>query len=322
MFDMTEAKVRSAAVLALNPAVDICYEIPQLMADQKVRSKTTLFYPGGNGINVARALTELGLDSSCCTVIGGESGKLLMRLLGDTLSGSLRHIEVEGETRLNTTLLQKHPPGQYEVDSVGPELTPEELWDLKDCFLDSCGSGIGILTGSTPPGVPDDIYRELVERIQAQGDRAVVDAYGPVLAKALEANPYLLRLNRYVLETTTKRRLDEVEAVAEAARDIQRGGVGMVCISLGKQGAVLVDSDNSYHCTAPRVRVHSTVGCGDAMVAGMVTAAIRGGSPREMLELGVICGSATASTPGTALFNREAVEESVYEMEVNSLDRP
>jgi 6-phosphofructokinase 2 len=148
----------------------------------------------------------------------------------------------------------------------------------------------------------------------------VVEAHGPVLAQALEANPYLLRLNRYVLEMTTRRRLDEVEAVAEAARDIQRRGVGMVCITLGKEGAILVDDQKSLHCTAPRVRIHSTVGCGDAMVAGMVAAAVRGGSPREMLELGVICGSATASTPGTALFKREDVEAPSYDLEVIELD--
>jgi len=317
---MTEPKAKPVSVLALNPSVDICYEIPQLMADQKVRSNETRYYPGGNGINVARALTELGLDISCCAVIGGESGQLLLRLLGDSLKDSLHYIEVEGETRLNATLLQKHPPGQFEVDSVGPELSPEVLWDLKDCFLESCSDGIGILSGSTPPGAPDDIYKELTERIQSQGGRAVVEAHGPVLAQALEANPYLLRLNRYVLEMTTKRRLDEVEAVAKAARDIQRGGVGMVCITLGKGGAILVDDQNSLHCTAPRVRIHSTVGSGDAMVAGMVTAAVRGGTPQEMLELGVICGSATASTPGTALFKREEVEEPNYDLEVVELD--
>jgi 6-phosphofructokinase 2 len=94
----------------------------------------------------------------------------------------------------------------------------------------------------------------------------------------------------------------------------------MVCITLGKEGAILVDDNNSFHCTAPKVRIHSTVGCGDAMVAGMVAAVIRGGGPKEMLELGVICGSATASTPGTALFKREAVEKASYELEVLELN--
>jgi 6-phosphofructokinase 2 len=78
---------------------------------------------------------------------------------------------------------------------------------------------------------------------------------------------------------------------------------------------------DSYHCTAPRVRVHSTVGCGDAVVAGLVAAAHRGESPEEMLRLGVICGSATASHPGTELFTREEIDEATYELELNALNR-
>ena len=206
------------------------------------------------------------------------------------------------------------------MDSLGPEIPPEVLWDLKDCFLESCADGFGVLTGSTPPGVPDDIYRELAERIRGQGGRAVVEAHGPVLKQVLEAKPYLLRFNLHVLETTKKRRLGTIEAVAEAAREIQRSGVGLVCVTLGDNGALLVDADNSHQCSAPKVRVHSTVGCGDAVVAGMVCAAARGEDTESMLRLGVICGSATASHAGTDLFTREEVEESAYDLEIRALD--
>lgn len=317
---MTQSKPTAVAVLALNPAVDISYEIPQLIPDKKVRSVKTRYHPGGNGINVARALAELAIPLRCCSIIGGESGNLLLRLLGDTLGESLRYLEVEGETRLNATLLQKHPPSQYEVDSVGPEIPSDTFKALTNCFLETCDDGIGILTGSTPPGVPDDAYRELAERIREQDGKAVVDAHGPALQNALEAKPYLVRLNRYGLEMTIKRRLETLESVARAAREIQNRGIELVCISLGAEGAILVDEANSYHCSAPRVRVHSTVGCGDAMVAGMVAEAYRGGDPQAMLRLGVICGSATASYPGTALFSREEVEEASYDLEVQVMD--
>jgi 6-phosphofructokinase 2 len=317
---MTDSSGQPIAVLALNPAVDISYEIPQLIADQKVRSAKTRYHPGGNGINVARALRELGASMCCCAVTGGESGSLLLRLLGGSLEGGLRHYEVAGETRLNAVLLQANPPGQYEVDSVGPEIPPEVLWDLKDCFLEACADGLGVLTGSTPPGVPHDIYRELAERIHDQGGRAVVEAHGPVLTQALAAEPYLLRFNLHVLEATVKRRLGRLEAVAEAAREIQRGGVALVCVTLGENGALLVDAKNSRHCSAPKVRVHSTVGCGDAVVAGMVCAAARGESPEAMLRLGVVCGSVTASHAGTELFTRDEVEGAAFDLEIRNLD--
>ncbi len=317
---MTENSSKPIAVLALNPAVDISYELPQLIADRKVSADRTSYHPGGNGINVARSFTELGIPIHCTSVIGGESGDLLLRLLGDTLGDNHAYFRVAGETRLNATLLQKSPPTQYEVDSRGPEIPPALLEDLSNRFLADCGAGIAILTGSVPPGVPDDHYRILAERVKAQGGRAVVDAYGPVLQEALRAQPYLVRLNRYVMEMNIKRRLENIEEVAMAAREVQQRGIEFVCISLASEGAILSGPRNSYHCPAPRVRVHSTVGCGDAMVAGLVAALYRGENPEAMLRFGVICGSATASHQGTELFTRAEVEQSAYDLEITKLN--
>ena len=317
---MTSTYSNSVTVFALNPAVDIGYELPQLIADRKVQADKTAYHPGGNGINVALALTKLGVSIYCCSVIGGESGDLLLRLLGDALGSNHKIFRVAGETRLNATLLQKHPPTQYEVASQGPEIPAKVLSDLDECFLAGCASGYGILTGSIPPGVPDDHYQRLVERIQGQGGRAVVDAHGDLLQKAIEAQPYLVRVNNYVLEMTTRQRLDDIEAVARAARELQQRGIGKLCVSLGARGAVLLDEANSYHCTAPRVRVLSTVGCGDALLGGLIAADLRGDQPTEMLRLGVICGSATAAHPGTLLFTPDEVEQPDYDLELTVLN--
>lgn len=315
---MSKPENNSITVLALNPAVDISYEISQLVAELKVRASRTRYHPGGNGINVARGLRELDTSMHCCSIIGGESGKLLLRLLGQSLGDVHRYFQVEGETRLNAILLQKHPPSQYEVDSVGPTVPPAVLKKVTGCFLETCTDGIAVLTGSTPPGIPDDTYRSLTERIHKQGGRTVVDTHGPVLQHALKARPYMVRMNRYVLEMTFKRRMNSLEEVATAARELQKKGVEFVCVSLGGEGAVLAVRKHSYHCSAPTVHVNSTVGCGDSMVAGMVTGLQRGLAPPDMLRLGVICGSATASHPGTCLFTREEAEAQ-YNLEVREL---
>lgn len=309
----------SVSVLALNPSVDISYEIPQLLEYQKVRARQTWYHPGGNGINVARALAELEVPVHCCSTIAGESGDLLLQLLGDTLGEAHTWFRVDGETRLNTTILQHSPPCQYEVTSVGPEVSTDVLADISECFLGMVGNGIGVLTGLLPPGVPEQAYRELAERIGAQGGKVVVDSYGEVLEQAVQAKPWMVRLNRYVLEMTIKRRLESTELVAKAGRALQQRGIDYLCITLGPDGAVLIDADNSYHCNAPRVHKQSTVGCGDALVAGLIVAAQKGDSTQDMLRFGVVCGSATASHPGTELFFRDELD-ALSDLAVTRLD--
>jgi 6-phosphofructokinase 2 len=308
------------SVLALNPSVDISYEIPQLLEYQKVRARQTWYHPGGNGINITRSLIELGVATNCCSIIAGESGDLLMTLLGDSLGDRHRSFRVAGETRLNTTIVQQSPPGQYEITSVGPEVPADALAKACDCFLNVADKGIAVLSGLLPPGTPENTYRKLIERVNQQGGRAVVDTYGETLQQALAANPWLVRLNHYVLETTMKRRLETKEQVAEVARTIQQQGVDYVCVSLGDKGAVLIDADNSYHCEAPKIHKQSTVGCGDALVAGLIATALRQETAQQMLRFGVICGSATASHPGTELFSRDELETNPNDLEVTTLD--
>ena len=317
---MNDSHDSNIAVLAINPAVDLSYEVSQLVPDSKIRADNTRYYPGGNGINVARALAELSAPFHCCSVVGGESGDLLLRLLGDCLGESHSLFRVDGETRVNSTVLQKSPSAQYEIDSAGPDVPAATLEEMDGCFLASCGSGYGILTGSTPPGVPEIHRRRLAEQIRARGGRAVVDAYGPVLTQALQAHPYLLRLNRYALEMKLMQRMDSMEAVAAAARELQQGGVELVCITLGSEGAILLDAANSYYCAAPRMHVQSTVGCGDALLAGLVAASSRGEDAAAMLRLGVMCGSATAGHPGTELFRLDEIAQLGDRVEVTTLD--
>ncbi|HAJ92951.1 MAG TPA: carbohydrate kinase [Gammaproteobacteria bacterium] len=317
---MSDNQEQAVAVLALNPAVDISYEIPQLLEYQKVCASRTSYYPGGNGINVARALTELGVPVHCCSTVGGESGDLLLRLLGDTLGDNHNWFRLQGETRLNTNIMQQNPPGQFEITSLGPEIPADVLAGITGCFLKVVDNGFAVLTGLIPPGMPDSTYRELAEKVSAQGGKVVLDASATVLEQALEAKPYLVRLNRYALEMNCKRRLDSIPLAAEAARALQQDGIEYLCVSLGGEGAILSDSGNSYHCSAPKVHKQSTVGSGDSLVAGLIAGLREGASSEDMLRLGVMCGSSTAAHPGTELFTRGELDEGLMDLQVTCLD--
>ena len=108
--------------------------------------------------------------------------------------------------------------------------------------------------------------------------------------------------------------------MAEAARALQQGGIEHLCVSLGDEGAILLDAGNSYQCSAPKVHKQSTVGSGDSLVAGLIAALRDGASPEDMLRLGVICGSTTAAHPGTELFSRAELDGDLMNLQVASLD--
>lgn len=308
------------ATLTLNPAVDATYSIDRLVPDQKAHASAVRYDPGGNGINVGRALKTLGASAHNFGVTAGEVGQLFQRLV----TPQLDHFHAEhiaGETRINVTLMEQQTAAQYEVSAVGPVLSPIHLEKISAHFVAHCADGIGVVTGSVPPGVSDTMYGELTQRIREQGGRAVVDTYGTLLRHTIPAQPFLIKPNRYELEQYCGRDLPALHDVAAQARELQRNGITYVVVSLGREGALLCGPDNTYYAAAPAVKISSTVGAGDSMVAGLVFAFAHGQTPEQALRLGIACGSGTAGHPGTDLFRADEIDALLSLTEVHRLDR-
>lgn len=301
--------------LTLNPGVDVSYELPHLIEDQKVHAIASRYDPGGNGINVARALARLRVPAHACCVVAGEIGDLLERLLVHEIEHP-HCVRIEGETRINVTLQQQEPRAQYEVSGIGPQISAFTLQKLVDEVTNLAGDGYAVLTGSLCPGVDARFYAELAQQLRAQGARPIIDAHGEALAHAVKAKPFLIKPNRFELEQLVKRPLPDMADVSNAACELQSGGIDYVCVSLGGDGALLVDGQYKYYAHAPEVSVRSTVGSGDSMIAGLITALARGEGPAEALRLGLACGSGTAEKPGTGLFDYNQVQALLRRVEV------
>lgn len=307
------------ATLTLNPAVDATYDIDRLVPDQKAHASAVRYDPGGNGINVGRALKTLGAEAHNFCVTAGEVGQLLQRLVKPQLD-HLHAEHIAGETRINVTLMERQSAAQYQVTAVGPALSAAHRDHICAQFVTHCAGGIGVVTGSVPPGVDVTLYGELAQRIREQGGRAVVDTYGALLQHTIPAAPFLIKPNRYELEQYCGRELPDLAAVAAQARALQRGGIDYVAVSLGAEGALLCGPDNTFVAAAPAVSIRSTVGSGDSMVAGLVFAFAAGDSAEQALRWGIACGSATAMRPGTDLFRAGEVEALLPTIAVRRLD--
>ncbi len=305
--------------LCLNPALDVSYHVSRLIPEQKSRSDAARHDPGGNGINIGRALKRMQIDAHTFCIVAGDVGQLLQRLLEHQLD-NVYYEYVDGETRINSTIIELESQTQYQITDSGTPIPNAQLERVINDFINLTGQGFGIITGSCQANVPCSLYAELVDSINKNGGKAVVDSHGDSLRLAIEAKPFLIKPNRYELETIINRKLQTINDVANEARQIQQSGVTHVCISLGDEGAVLVSPDNSYYAKALDVPINTTVGAGDSMVAGLVTGFSLHKDPIHALRYGIACGAGTVMHPGTELFSGEELSKFRARIHIKTLD--
>ena len=312
--------VSQITVLCLNPAVDVTYEVARLIDNQKTYATTTRYDPGGNGINVGRAFKQMDINAHTFCVIAGETGEFLQRMLTRQLD-DVYYEFVDGETRINTTILEQQTNTQYHVSGIGPTISPHHLEQLLEVFVTLTDKGMAVITGSLQPNIPVELYAEVTERIRQKGGRPVVDAPVAPLRHAIAKRPFLIKANLFELESLLGKSLTSIDEIAAEARQIEQQGVDYVCVSMGGDGALLVGPDNTYLAAAPEIKIRATVGAGDSMVAGMTAAFSRNASAQEALRQGIACGTGTAMHPGTELFSADDIAELAPQIVIRTMDR-
>ena len=161
-----------------------------------------------------------------------------------------------------------------------------------------------VLSGSIPPGCPQDYYRTLIAAVEGLGCRCVLDADGERLRYGLEARPFMIKPNRYELETMTDSRLDSLTDIRRAAERYIDMGVEIVAVSLGAEGALIVDADEALYAPKMNIEVKSTVGAGDSMVAGLVAGFMGDDSLEDCFRKGVASATARCMTEGYKVVDR------------------
>lgn len=301
--------------LTLNPCIDMGVSVDTVEPEHKLRCGQPRREPGGGGLNVTRAIAELGGKSTAVFPAGGKVGDLLKFLVGLYCTGKScdqRGVPVMAPTRENVIVNETSTGNQYRFNMPGAELSDEEAEACLAALVDGVGSveggGLAVISGSLPPGVQPPFVRTIIDRVRAVGGRVVVDSSGPALREALGAGVCMVKPNRRELaDTIGGMNPDESDPAVVGAAAIelaQKHNITYVLVSMGGDGAVLAMKDGYAHCEAPKVDVHSATGAGDSMVAAAVLAIERGSSPEEILRNGVAAGAAAAITPGTELLKR------------------
>ncbi len=283
--------------VTLNPAIDYVVKLPVLREGETNRAATAEVQFGGKGINVSCVLRELGVENTALGFAAGFTGEALTAHLAEWgVRADLISLP-EGLTRINVKL--KTDRNETEINAPGPAI-PREALEALMVKLDSLTEGDTlILAGSIPPSLPRDLYSRIMERLSGRGIRFVVDAEGEMLRAVLPYQPFLVKPNRAELEGLAGRPLATEDDLRAAASALQQAGAVNVLVSLGGDGALLLDEFRCFHrAPAANVRPVNTVGAGDSMVAGFVAGLAQGYD--HALKLGIAAGGATASSEGLA----------------------
>ena len=303
--------------VTLNPAIDQTVTIPEFAAGKVNRVQHVRSDPGGKGVNVAHILADYGHTVAVTGFLGAENAAPFEALFARKQIAD-HFVRIAGQTRVGIKIADPVLRQTTDINFPGQAPTPSDVARLYRS-LDAVHGRWAVLGGSLPPSVDATIYRDLVTALKASGSSVALDTSGAALRYALEAAPEVIKPNIHELEDLVGAQLTTPGAIVEAAHSLIDRGIRLVAISMGSAGACFVDNTTVVMARPPAVEVRSTVGAGDAMVAGIVAGQLRNMPLPTCARLATAFSLDAISHIGSGLSSPGAVEAGMQQVTVEEL---
>jgi 1-phosphofructokinase family hexose kinase len=309
--------------VTLNAALDKTLEVPSFTPGRRHRTVDQTTMAGGKGVNIARAIKRLNQPVIATGLAGGSTGNRIIDALNDEaiLNGFVR---IRDDSRTNTAVLDPTTGLHTEVNERGPSVSAHELELFREKLLYLAkGASICVFAGSLPRGMDPDEYARLVREVRKLGVVAVIDTDGEPLRLAMRAEPDVVSPNELEGEELVGHEFNDVHDRAQAVAEMTRLGAGE---------AIMTVPDGCYACVLDggvpalhRVRVEeqearSSIGSGDAFLAGYVAARYAGRSAVDCLRFGVACGAESTQHFGAGIIDPQRVDKLLPEVEAERLE--
>jgi 1-phosphofructokinase len=272
-----------AVTITLNPAVDCTVTIPRFASGAVNRVETVQDRAGGKGVNVALALSGMEHRVAATGFLGEENRALFDKAFHDAQVADY-FVHLPGSTRVGIKIVDDVRKETTDINFPGLAPSAAELKRLTDGIGQLSASWF-VLSGSLPEGLDAATYGTLIRALRARGCKVALDTSGEPLKLALEAVPHIIKPNVDELSALLGTMLDTREKIIHAARELLGRGVELVVVSMGAEGALFVTQHELITAVPPDMPVRSTVGAGDAMVAGIISGALRGLSLADLARL-------------------------------------
>lgn len=313
---MKSEEQQKIVTITLNPALDHTVHIPQFKTGEVNRAQQQRIDPGGKGINVAKVVRALGYPVAVTGFLGQDNSKVFNEYFQRKAIDNF-FVEVTGAARVNIKIVDNHNGQVTEINfpgliSTSPDLAKltgviRRLTDDRQYF---------VISGSLPQGLPDTIYGQLIEILKGQRVKVLLDSSGAALREGIKALPDAIKPNLEELSQLMGKSLEKENDIRKAIAELLAGGIKQVVVTLGSQGAIIADKEQTLRVRPPAVIAKSTVGAGDALVAGFVVGQTRGLSLAECARLGTAAATASVIQPGTQAGSIKEVARLLAEIDI------
>lgn len=293
----------------LNPAIDNTIWVDSSDTDEPVSVVREERYAGGKGINVSKTLDVARVENTAVGLIGKENEHVFLPLLQSSVK-NFKFLYHDGKTRENQTvvfpngqILKINHSGKIE-NSILPRFKEMLLKEAKDAsFVAFCGR--------MPSGIERDEYIDLM--LSVKDKKLCVDTSSFSFEDYKKIRPYLIKPNKKELGDILG---EEVSDPVASARKLVPFCEN-VLVSLGEEGAILVNESGAYKAVPPKIKALSNIGAGDAAFAGFLASKINGEDDKKALINAVAFGTAKALVEGTGTVSDSKVEEIKKQIKVN-----
>lgn len=293
--------------ITMNPAFDKTIKVPALNYGEVNRVGAFREDLGGKGINTGRIFTGFGMPTLNLAIIGEDNRHAFFDYCEKDGLDMVTQV-VPGHTRTNMVLVEMAKDITTNINEEGvtiDEVGYRAFLEKLDAAADK--STYLIMGGSLAGGLPVGVYGEIAAKYKDQC-HVIIDADDEVLLEGLKGSPFLIKPNIHELEDALDRKLEDDAAVIEAGRHIiATYGVTYVLVSMGKEGSLLVTEKEAIRGGTVPTTIVSTVGAGDAMLAGFVYGLARNHELEDCLAIGTACSTITISTDGYPRLNLDEV---------------
>jgi 1-phosphofructokinase family hexose kinase len=287
-----ESSYQMAKVLTvtLHPALDRFLMIPRLVPWKPSSAQAINIYGGGKGINAARTLYTLGAGVLAAGFQGGATGQICIESL-EREGIPTAFVPCLQPTRVTTVLVEATSGNLYPLYEPRQAVSQAEVHNLLNHFKYAVRDVDLCLLCGAGDGPASSVYADMILMAAAENVRCFLDSSGDSLRNGIKAQPYMVKINLEELSHLAGRPLSSVDEQLEALKDLMRQGVKVAAVSNGEQGLIAIDGNECYQGQLSLSRARNTVGCGDAMLAGMAFAFLQGLPLADLVRWGVACGS-------------------------------